>query len=165
MHQETTSPSPSSRNFFHVPKSFRRTVGMHCSCQIQSFSVLVQSSVSFSSELGVDLASARVGALLTAPLLIHRAARLPGRLRASAVSWQGYIAPVSGDSNTRCGRQRGSAWNGAVQHRPILQEPPRGRPLPCTCCRAVVVAWKAQSTLPAADVPVRPFRRELGVSP
>ena len=37
MHQETTSPSPSSRNFFHVPKSFRRTVVVHCSCQNSEF--------------------------------------------------------------------------------------------------------------------------------
>ena len=30
MHQEITSPSPSSRIFFHMPKTFHRRPGMHC---------------------------------------------------------------------------------------------------------------------------------------
>ena len=67
MHQDVTSPSPSSRNFFLVPKTYRRTPGMHCSCQSSEFSVQFQSSVSFSSEPHVDLASSRSGALLPVP--------------------------------------------------------------------------------------------------
>ena len=66
---------------------------------------------------------------------------------------------MSGGISTRCGCQRGAARDDAVQHRPSHQKPPCGRPLPCACCRAIVVNWKAQSALPAADVPVRPFRR------
>ena len=37
--------------------------------------------------------------------------------------------------------------------------------LPAHACSTVAVARHAQSALPAADVPVRPFRRRLGVSP
>ena len=73
-------------------------------------------------------------------LLIHRAARSPGRERASAVSWQRCIAPVRGGSSTCCGCQRGAARDGAVQHRPHHQKPTRGRLLPRACCSTVAVA-------------------------
>ena len=67
MHQETFPPKISSRNIFHMPETFRRTAGVHCSCQVQSFSDQFQSLVSFSSEHHVDLASNCSGALLPVP--------------------------------------------------------------------------------------------------
>ena len=67
MHQEITSPSPSSRNFFHVPKSFHRTGGPHCFCQDSEFSVQFSRQCRFLQNRGVNLASACIGALLTAP--------------------------------------------------------------------------------------------------
>ena len=165
MNQEVTSPSPSYRKNFLVPKTYRRTLGMHCSCQSSEFREQFQVSVSFSSEPHVDLASNYSGALLPVP---------PSYPPRRTVAWTlagvgGGLAevhrPVRGGSSARCGCQRGAARDGAVQHRPNHLRPPRGRPLPCACCRAIIVAWKAHSALPAADVPVRPFRRELGVSP
>ena len=67
MHQETFPPKINSRNIFHMPETFRRTAGVHCSCQVQSFSDQFQSSVLFSSEPHVDLASNCSGALLPVP--------------------------------------------------------------------------------------------------
>ena len=67
MHQGTTSPKISSRKNFHMPKSFHRTPGIHCFCAGSEFSVQFQSSVSFSSEPHVDLASNCSGALLPVP--------------------------------------------------------------------------------------------------
>ena len=49
MHQETPSPSPSSRKNFHVRQTFHRTAYRHCSCQVSGFSVKIQSPVSFPS--------------------------------------------------------------------------------------------------------------------
>ena len=141
-------------------ESFHRTAGVHSFCQsseIQCFSFRRQCRF-FRTAASISLVHALAPCSLLL-LLIHRAARSPGQLRASAVSWQRCIAPVSGGSSTCCGCQRGAARDGAVQHRPNHQRPPRGRPLPCACCRAIVVAWKARSALPAAAVPVRPFRR------
>ena len=67
MHQETSPPKINSRRFFQVLETYRRTPGVHCSCQVQSFSDQFQSSVSFSSESHVDLASSCSGALLPVP--------------------------------------------------------------------------------------------------
>ena len=50
-----------------MPESFHRTVGVHCFCQNSEFSVSVQTTVSFLQNRGVNLTSARVGALLPAP--------------------------------------------------------------------------------------------------
>ena len=135
----------------------------HLACtvpvKVQSFREQFQVSVSFSSEPHVDLASNCSGALLPVP---------PSYPPRRTVAWRvagvgGELAevhrPVSGGSSTRCGCQRGAARDGAVQHRPSHQRPPRGRPLLCARCRAVVVNWEARSALPAAVVPVRPFRR------
>ena len=64
MHQETSPPKINSRRFFQVLETYRRTPGIHCLCAGSEFSVQFQSSVSFSSEPHVDLASSRSGALL-----------------------------------------------------------------------------------------------------
>ena len=115
--------------------------------------------MSFSSETLVDLASSSSGVLLPVP---------PSYPPRRTVAWTlagvgGKLAevhrPVRGGSSARCGCQRDAARDGAVQHRPSHQRPPRGRPLLCARCRAVVVNWEARSALPAAVVPVRPFRR------
>ena len=140
MHQETSPPKINSRRFFQVLETYRRTPGMHCSCQVQSFSDQFQSSVSFSSEPHVNLASNCSGALLPVP---------PSYPPRRTVAWTlagvgGELAevhrPVSGGSSTRCGCQRGAARDGAVQHRPHHQKPTRGRLLPCACCSTVAVA-------------------------
>ena len=109
-----------------------------CRFRVQcSFSVIGVVFFRTAASISPVLALASCSLLL---LLIHRAARSPGRLRASAVSWQRCIAPVSGGSSTCCGCQRGAARDGAVQHRPHHQEPPRGRPLLWTRCSTVAVA-------------------------
>ena len=115
--------------------------------------------MSFSSETHVDLASDCSGTLRHVPPSYP-----PHRTFAWKVAGVGgelaeVHRPMRVGSSTRCGCQRGAARDGAVQHRPSHQRPPRGRPLLCARCRAVVVNWEARSALPAADVPVRPFRR------
>ena len=67
MHQEVTSPGPSPREIFLVPKTYRRTPDMHCSCQVQKFSVRFSHRRRFLQNHGVDLASSCSGALLPVP--------------------------------------------------------------------------------------------------
>ena len=123
------------------------------------FSKQFQKLMSFSSEPFLDLASSRGGALLPVSSLLSQHRMIAWKLAGVGDELVEVRHPVSDGSSALCGCQRGAALDGAVQRRPSHQRPPRGHPLTCACCRSVVVDWKARSALPAAAVPVRPFRR------
>ena len=140
MHQEITSPSFSSRKIFHMLKTFRRTNGVHCFCSYLEFNVSVQGQCRFrqsAASISPVLSLARCSLLL---LLIHRAARLSGRLRASVAMCRVNSGTSRRSRTARGGQQGPTLQDGAVQHRPHHQEPPRGHPLLCACCRTVAVA-------------------------
>ena len=119
MHQEVTSPSPSSRKISLVPKTYRRTPGMHCSGRSSEFQ---RNSFRCQCRFLQNLTSISPVAVV-APcslflLLIHRAARSLGRLRASAASWPRRIAPCAAATAPAAAAreaQRGTAPSSTAQ--------------------------------------------------
>ena len=110
-----------------MPKSFRRIGGRHCFCQDSEFSVQFSRQCRFLQNRGVNLASARVGALLPAPpsYPVHR-----------TVVWTG--ASVSGDvsrQHRRLPRWQSRPWRSAgtrpaIRCRPAPPKPPEASAWP-----------------------------------
>ena len=94
MHQEIASPSFSSRNFFHMPNSFRRTGGRHCSCQVSEIQCFGFSGIVifFRTSASISPVHALAPCSLL-PLLIQCAAWLFGRSRASVATCHSTPAP------------------------------------------------------------------------
>ena len=121
MHQEVTSPSPSSRKFFHMPKSFRRTAGLHYFCSNSKIQCFISETMSFSPVGSVKFASALVGLLIKAP---------PSYPVCRTVVWP--VASIGGDVSRqlrRLPRWQNRPWrpagaSPAVGRRPAAPAPP-----------------------------------------
>ena len=142
-----------------MPKSFHRTPGRHC-CYSDSvnseFSVFqFGRQCRFLQRLGVDLTSAHLAPCALHPLLIQSAAHSLGWARTSVATWLASTGYFCGGRATHGGRQGAAAVFGAIQHRPNHPRPPRGLLLSCMHRSTVVVAWRAQGVLSAADGPAR----------
>ena len=144
MHQEITSPSLSSRKIFHVLKSFRRTAGVHCFCSNSEFSVQFSRQCRFLQNRGVNLASARVGALLPAP---------PSYPVRRTVVWTG--ASVGGDVSRQ--RRRLPRWQNRPWRSAGASPAIRRRPAPPTPPGASV--WPSFPPVHAAEPSPWPERR------
>ena len=140
MHREITSPSPSSKFFSTCLNHFVEPVADTIFVKIQSsvFSS-VDSVVFFRTAASISPVHALAPCSLL-PLLIHCAAWLLGRLRASVATWLASSGVCRGRRATRGGQQEPALQYDAVQHRPHHQRPSRGCPLLCTRCRTVAVA-------------------------
>jgi hypothetical protein len=130
MHQETPSPSLSSRKIFHVLKSFHRAAGMHSCCQ--KFRK-IQSSVSFSSVLVVNLASSRLGSMLPVP---------PSYPSCRTVVWT--VASIGGElAGVHRPRERRQQWplrapesSARKRRRPAPPKPPEATAWPSSSLSA-----------------------------
>ena len=141
MHQEITSPIPSSRKFFHVPKSFRRRIGVHCFCSSSKNSVLQfrRQCHFFRTAASISLVHALAPCSLLL-LLIQCAARSFGWTQASVATCLANAGVFRGGRTARGGQQGPALPYDAPPHRPHHQKLTRGRLLPRACYNTVTVA-------------------------
>ena len=135
MHQDTSSPSFSSRNISHMPKSFRRSRIRHCSSGSEF------SKVQRTEPVGV--VSVRRPSSIS-PVLFWPPWLLPPLFLLLIQAPQGPLAgrerrcraiPSTPASSTtpeafRRGRQTSPARSSASQHRPSHPKAPRGHLIP-----------------------------------
>ena len=141
MHQEVTSPSPSSRKKILVPKSYRRTPGMHCTCRSSEFQRNSFSSrCRFLQRLSSISPVTAVAPGSLFPLLLQSAAHSFVRAPSSVVMCLADAGSFCGGRATRGGQQGPAPPFGAIQHRPSHPKPLRGCPLACARCGTVAVA-------------------------
>ena len=131
-----TSPSPSSRKFFLLAKSFHRAPTGHCRYHVQLSSENSFSALSFSSEPDVDLASAAVSqcALSPPPCPLHRTN--VGHLADVGDELEEVRRPVTDASGGFAAARERRGADGATQRRPSHRRSPRGLPLPRTRCHS-----------------------------